>query len=152
VTFRFLVHPLEAHGTTLVSGMSRQDVAPEAVVVAQPGTRALVAGPVGGACEIEAQIADRPHQRVELEQRPVLLQGLLEVVRLVRRAKTAPGDEVRAGRDGRGRVDLQEGQLLYDREQLGRPGRVEQLCAHGDAPGLRLGQPVHGTGGYVSAG
>ena len=38
--------------------------------------------------------------------------GLLEVVRPVRRAEAAPGDEVGAGRDRRGRVDLQQGQLL----------------------------------------
>jgi hypothetical protein len=73
-----------------------------------------------------------------------MLHGLLEVGGLVRRAKAAPGDEIRAGRDRRGRIDLQQGQLLYDREQLGRPGRVEQLCAHRDAPGLRLCESVHG--------
>jgi hypothetical protein len=43
-----------------------------------------------------------------------------------------------------GRVDLQQGQLPHDREQLRRPGRVEQLRAHRDAPGLRFGEPVHG--------
>ena len=54
VTLRLFVQPVEAHGTTHVSGMSRElsgpelpssfeDVAPEAVVVAEPGTRALVA-------------------------------------------------------------------------------------------------------------
>ena len=82
-----------------------------------------------------------------LEQRAVLLQRLLEVGGLVRRAEAAPGDEVGAGRDRRGRVDLQQGQLPHDREQVGRPGCVEQLRAHRDAPGLRLGEPVHGAGG-----
>ena len=28
-------------------------------------------------------------------------------------------------------------------DELGRPGCVEQLRAHRDAPGLRLGEPVH---------
>jgi hypothetical protein len=95
------------------------------------------------AARYKAEVAHRPHQRVVLEERAVLLERLLEVGGLVRRAEAAPGDKVRAGRDGRGRVDLQQGQLLHDREQLGGPGCVEQLRAHRDAPGLRLGEPVH---------
>ena len=78
-----------------------------------------------------------------LEERAVLLQGLREVGGLVRRAKATPGDEVRAGGDGRGGVDLQKGQLLDDREQFGGPGCVEHLRAHRDASGLLLGEPVH---------
>ena len=39
------------------------------VVVAQPGARALVARPLVGAGEVEAEVARRPDQRVELEQR-----------------------------------------------------------------------------------
>jgi hypothetical protein len=69
---------------------------------------------------------------------------MLKVGGLVRRAQAAPGDKVSAGRDGRGRIDLQQGQLPHDRKQLGRPRSVEQLRAHRDAPGLRLGEPVHG--------
>jgi hypothetical protein len=88
---------------------------------------------------MEADVAHRPHERVELEERAVLLERLLEVGGLVPGAKTAPENEVRAGRDGRGRVDLQQGQVLHDREQLGRPRCVEQLRAHRDAPGLFLG-------------
>jgi hypothetical protein len=83
-----------------------------------------------------------------LEERAVLLQGLLEVPGLVRRAKAAPGNEVRTGRDGRSRVNLQEGQSLHDGEQLSRPRSIEHLRAHSDSPGLRLGQSVHGQG-YV---
>ena len=94
--------------------------------------------------EVEAQVAHRPHQRVELEQRAVLLERPLQVARLIRRAEAAPGDEVRARRDGRGRVDLQQCQLPHDREQIGRPGGIEELRAHRDAAGLRLGQPMHG--------
>jgi hypothetical protein len=44
----------------------------------------------------------------------------------------------------RSRVDLQQGQLPDDRDQIGWPGCVEQLGADGDASGLLLGQPVHG--------
>jgi hypothetical protein len=74
--------------------------------------------------EDQAKVAHRPHERVVLEQRAVLLEGLLQVGWLVRRAEAAPGDEVRARRNGRGRVDLQQGQLLHDGEQLPRPGCV----------------------------
>ena len=66
----------------------------------------------------------------------------------VRRAEAAPGDEVGAGRDRPRSVDLQQGQLPHDREQLGRPRCVEEPCAHGDAPGLRLCEPVHGAEGF----
>ena len=121
-----------------------EDVAPETVVVAQPGALLVVARPLGRAGEVQAQVAHRPHERVELEQRPVLLQRLLELGGLVRRAEAAPGHEVGTGRDRGGRVDLQQGQLPHDLEQLGRPGGVEHLRAHRDAPRLRLGQPVHG--------
>jgi hypothetical protein len=122
------------------SRMSRRNES----VVANPDAGSLVAGPVGRAGEVEAQVAHRPHERVVLEQRAVLLEGLSEVLRPVRRPETAPGDQIRAGRDGRDRVDLQQGQLLHDREQIGRPRRVEQLRAHRDASGLRLGEPVDG--------
>ena len=101
---------------------------------------------VGRTGEVQAQIAHRPHHGVELEQRPVLLQRLFELGGLVRRAEAAPGHEVGARRDRGGRVDLQQGQLPHDLEQLGRPGGVEHLRAHRDAPRLRLGQPVHGRG------
>jgi hypothetical protein len=63
---------------------------------------------------VEAQVADRPDQRVALEQRALLLESLLKVGGLVCRAEAAPGDEIGAGRDGRGRVDLQQGQFLHD--------------------------------------
>ena len=106
--------------------------------------RSLVNAARPTAREEQAKVAHRPHQRVLLEQRAVLLQRLTEVVRAVRRAESAPGDEVGIGRDRRCRVDLQQCQLPHDREQIGRPGGVEQLRAHRDAPGLRLGQPVHG--------
>ena len=127
-----------------------EDVAPEGVVVAEPGAGVVVARLVGRAGEVQTEVSHRPHERVELEQRAVLLERLLEVVGLVRRAEAAPGDEIRTGRDGRGRVDLQQGQLLDDCEQISRPASVEQLGPHRDAPGLRLGEPVHGAGGYVS--
>src|SRR5947208_5723229 len=71
------------------------------------------------------------------------------MIRLVRGAKPAPGDEVGAWRDRRGRIDLQQGKALGDREQVARSRSVEQLRANRDAPSLLLGQPVHEAGGYV---
>ena len=112
--------------------------------VAHPRARALVARPVGRTGEVQAQVAHRPDQRVVLEQRAILLQRPLEIGRLVRRAEAAPGDEVRTGRDGRRRVDLEQGQPRHDSEQVGRPWCVEKLRAHRDASGLRFGEPVHG--------
>ena len=147
MTLRLFVHPLEAHGTTHVSGMSRElngpeplehleDVAPETVVVAKPDTRPLVAREAGGTGEVQTDVAHRPHHRVELEQRAILLHRLLEVGGPVRGAEPAPGDEVGARRDRRGRVDLQHRQLLHDREQIGRARGVEELRPHCDPPRL----------------
>ena len=100
-------------------------VAPKGVVVADPGGRALVATRRPRAGEDQAEVAHRSHEGVVLEQRAVLFERLLQMGGLVRRAETAPGDEVRARRNGRGRVDLQQRQLLHDGEQLVRPRRVE---------------------------
>src|SRR5215203_5816448 len=50
-----------------------EDVAPEAVVVTQPGALLVVPRPLGRTGEVQAEVAHRPHHRVELEQRPVLL-------------------------------------------------------------------------------
>jgi len=87
--------------------------------------RALVAtrGPRAG--KVQAQIAHMPHQRVVLEQRAVMLEGLREVCGLVLRAKPAPSNEIGAWRDGGGRVDLQQCQPPHDREQVRWPGRIE---------------------------
>ena len=54
-------------------------------------------GEVAGAGEVEPHVANRPHERVVLEQRPVPLQGLLQALGPVRRAQPAPGDQVCAG-------------------------------------------------------
>jgi pimeloyl-ACP methyl ester carboxylesterase len=50
--------------------------------------------------QMQAQVAHRPHDRVALEQRPVMLQRLLQMPRPVRRAQAAPGDQI-GGRDDR---------------------------------------------------
>jgi hypothetical protein len=78
-----------------------------------------------------------------LEQRAVVLHRLLQLSRLVRRAETAPDDDVRARCDRGGRVDLEQRQPLHDADEAGRPGRVEQLRTHCDPACLHLGQPMH---------
>jgi len=63
-----------------------------------------------------------------------------------RAGRPSRGGSRRRGRrwgDGRSGVELQQGQRSHDREQLGRPGCVEHLRAHGDMPGLLLREPVH---------
>ena len=95
-----------------------EDVAPAAVVVAQPDIHPAVAAPPAGAGEVEADVAHRPDERVELEQRPLLLERAREVLGPVRRAETAPGDEVGVRRDRRRGIDLQQRQPLDDREQV----------------------------------
>ena len=120
-----------------------EDVAPEAVVVLQPDPRALVARALVRPGEVEAEVARRPDQRVELEQRALFLQRVFQVVGPVRRAEPAPEDQVRARRDRRRRVDLQQGQPLHDLEQVGRTRLVEQLRPDRDPPCLRFREPVH---------
>jgi hypothetical protein len=95
-----------------------EDVAAKAVVESQPLPRPVVGRPGCHIREIQPQIAHRPDQRVVLEERAVLLQGLLQLGRMVRRSEATPGDQVRAGRDHGCRIDLQERQLVDHRQQV----------------------------------
>jgi hypothetical protein len=51
---------------------------------------------------------------------------------------------------GGGRIELEEGQVVDDLEQISWPSRVQQLGADGDAPSLGLGQLMgrHERAGY----
>ena len=111
--------------------------------VAQPDSRRSWLGTVRGAGELEAEIGHRPDQRVTLEQRAVRSTACFRCSGRYDGAEPAPRDEVGARRDRRRRVDLEQRQPLDDREQVGRPRRVEQLRAHRDAPRLLLREPVH---------
>ena len=90
-----------------------EDVAPEAVVVAEPVTRAA------RSCGQSAAPA-RYRPRSLIGRTSALCSNSVRscssacwrCVGLVRRAEAAPGDEVRARRDRRGRVDLQQRQPL----------------------------------------
>ena len=143
MTLRSFVQPVEAQGTTHVSGISRaaqqlEDVAPELVVGRHPLARLVVVRPLLGARQVQAHIAHRPHHRVELEERPLLLELALELVGPVGGAQTAPGHEVRARRNRRGRIDLEERQLPNDGDEVARPFRVEHLRPNCDPPRLRF--------------
>jgi hypothetical protein len=131
-----------ARGRRARAAKKREDIPPEAVVVAQPGAAALVRGSLGGAGEVQPEIARRTYERVELEQRAVLLESALQVIGPVARAEAAPRDEIRAGRDRRGRVELQQRQPPDDLEEVRRARRLEQLRAYRDAPRLLLRQVV----------
>jgi hypothetical protein len=71
-----------------------------------------------------------------LEQGPIVFEGLSEMLGSVGGADAAPGDEVGAGGNGGGGVDLQQGQSLHDLDQIGGSGRIEELGADCNAPRL----------------
>jgi hypothetical protein len=155
VTLRLCVQPVDAQGTTQVSGMSREasgpelpsrseDVAAEPLVGAKPLPRLVVAGPVGSAGQDQADVAHRTHQRVVLEQGPLLLERALQLRRLVARAEPRPGDQVGVRRDRRRRVDLEQGQVLHHRQQVAGAASIQHLRAYGNPPRLLLAEMVHG--------
>ena len=149
VTLRLFVQPDEAHGTTQVSGISREASGPDFFRSSRMSRRnrslsrnqtreRLVVRERVRTGEVETEVADRPDHGVELEQRPVVLEGVLELLRPVRRAEAAPEYEVCAGRDRGGRVDLQHGQAIDDRQAglsaaANRAAGREPRCA-GPAP------------------
>ena len=147
VTLRLSVHPdrrpRHRAGVGDVAGQQRpggrepvEDVATKPVVAPQPLARRRVRGRGRHGRKEEPQVTHRPHHRVELEERPVLLQGLLQMGRLVRRPEAAPRDQVGARRDRGGRVDLQECQPAHDLDEVGRSRGVQQLGTNGDPPRL----------------
>ena len=121
---------------------ARQHVLAEAGIRVEPGAEGLAGGPRPQLGQVERQIAHRPDERVELEQRPVVLQGRREPLRVVRRAEPRPGDEVGARGDRRRRVELEEREALDHRHELGRPLGGEQLRADGDPAGVLPAETV----------
>jgi len=119
----------------------------------QPRSLLLVRGKGLHLGEVEAKVADWPDHGVVLEERPVTLQGLLEMCRLVRGSEATPGHQVGArGNDG-GWVDLEERQLLDDCQQIGRSRCVQHLGANRDPPSLGEREPngVHQAVTFLSA-
>ena len=157
VTLRSLVHPDDGHGTALVSGISRERRGPDSPSRSRMSRRnrsfasshardRSCLGPGRHVGEVEAEVAHRPDDAVELEQGPIDLERLLQVGRPVVGPEPAPRDEVRARRDGGGRIELQQRQPLDDLEQVGGSRRIEQLGTDRDPPRLR---ELESMGGHV---
>ena len=132
-----------------------QDVPAEGIVLLEPSMRArpgwrpaplLVVRerPRGHLGEVEPEVGHRADVGAHLVEGSVLPQRLGQLRRPVGVAQPCPRDQVGTRCDRRRRVDLEEGQVADDLEQIGRPPRVQQLGTDGDAAGLGLGQPVDG--------
>ena len=165
MTLRSFVHPLDAHGSSALSGTrGRRQRAGRGEQVEHPPAEPVVGGepprdlPVPAAQvdhvgEVQPEVRHRPHHgegrldlqvlAPELEQRAVLLEGLPQLVRLVGVAEAGPGDEVGTGRDHGGRVELEVRQPIDDRQQVGGSVGVEELRPHRDPASLVAGQPPH---------
>ncbi len=74
--------------------------------------------------------------------------------RLICVPQTGPGNEIGAGRDRSGGVELQHRQLVYDGQQIGGPVGVQQLGAYGNPASLVAGEPArfHGHKGSSASG
>ncbi len=92
--------------------------------------------------EVEREVGRRADVRTHLVERSILLECLRQLLGPIRTAHPRPDDEVGARRDRGGRVELEEGQVAHDLEQVGRPRRIEQLGADRDPPRLFPGQAM----------
>ena len=165
MTLRSCVQPDDGHGTTPVSGMSREGSGPSAPSRSSTSrrkgrcssqSRVRVAGAASAAMlgEVQAEVAHRPDQRVVLVERAVVLERADESAGSYAEPEPRPGDEVGARRDRRGRVELQQRQVPTDLEQVGGPLGVEQLGADRDAARLLVSQLMclrHTLGGMLTA-
>ena len=154
MTLRSFVQPDEAHGTTDVSGMSREASGPDAAscraraggirrwrrATHRPGVPSWLE--VRHLGEVQPEVGHRAHHHEDgldgrvlaavLEQRAILLERSLQLRWDIGVAETTPRYEIGTGRHDRGRVELQEGQVLDNREQVNRTLCVEQLRPDGD--------------------
>ena len=164
MTLRFSVQPDDCHGTTLVSGSSRDINGPDSRNRRSTSWRkesfcsshCWAIGPGGGEyllvvarirprrhrLEVEAEVGRRANVGANLVERSILLERLRQLLRPVRVTHPRPRDEIGARRDRRSGVELEERQVADDVEQFGRPVRVQQLGADRDSPRLLLRQPV----------
>jgi hypothetical protein len=100
--------------------------------------------------EVQPQVGARPDDRADLVQRPVPLECRGQVGRTVGVAQSRPGNEVGAWRDRGCGIELQERQVVDDRQQVGRPLHVQELGADRDAPGFSPIEPVDGHGARLA--
>ena len=122
-----------------------QDIAPEFVIGGDPFARPLVSVPAGRWVPVvQRQVLDGPNHGVELEQGPIHLQRLPELLRVIGRSQPAPGHQVGVGRHGRGGIDLEQGQLADDRVEVRRAGSIQELGPDGDPPCIGQAQLVDG--------
>ena len=105
-------------------------VGPHPVEACLPATRLVP--PLGHLRAVQRHVLARPDHRQQFEQLPVP-QRVLQLSRRVRRSKAAPCHQIGVRRDGRRRVDLQQGEVTHRLQQTGRPLTVQQLRAHRDA-------------------
>ena len=110
-----------------------EDPLAERIVGGEPfgGTAPPVGRPIRHLGEVQTEVGHRAHHDEDrldgrvlatvLEQRAVLLERLLQLSRVVGVAEAAPRDQIGTWRHHGRRVELQEGQVLDDREQIVRP-------------------------------
>ncbi len=153
MTLRSFVHPLDAHGTAHVSGISpaakrprvgepSEDVATARVVRRHPVADRLLPlaqrtapGPVGHLRPIERDILARPDHPAEFDQRAPL-ERVAQFLWCVRGPEPAPRHEIGVRRDRSGQIVLQQREVTHHIEQPGRARAGEQLRPDGDTPGL----------------
>ena len=125
---------------------SGEDVATERVVGGQPVDHERVGLGVAHLGDDGGHVLGTAHEGNGLDEGAVVLECAGQVGRVVAAAEPAPQHEVGAGCDGRGRVDLQQGQPLDDLDEVGRARQVEQLRVDRDATRLVDAEPEHHVG------
>ncbi|WP_344942324.1 hypothetical protein [Terrabacter ginsenosidimutans] len=119
-------------------GLERgEDVAAERVVGREPLGHEGVGLGLADLGDHGRDVLRAAHVGDGLDEGAVVLDRRRQGGGVVGAAEPAPQDEVGARRDGRGRVDLQEGQALDGGDEVGGARLVEQLRVHRDTPCLR---------------
>jgi hypothetical protein len=95
---------------------------------------------------VQGDRARRSDEGAELEERPVLLERPGQIRRLVRRPEPAPCDEVGVRCDGSRRIDLQQGEVVDEVDEVCRPGRIQQLGPDSELSSLLAAQVAYARG------
>ena len=110
-------------------------VAPELL----PAPERTLARPSRHLGAVEHDVLCRTDGCAKLDQF-TLLQGALEVGRVVRGAQPTPCHQVSAGRHGSRRIDLKQCDAAHQFHELGRPLAMKPLRTNGDPPRITPGQ------------